>query len=236
MRSTCVENEPNLRSRAAGAWQSKMLVHSRSVLGLGVLVAAFAALGCSTAQTREERGAELYNYCSQCHGDVGQGIAEYRAPSIGGLPEWYVQAQVDKFRIGARGDHPEDLDGLRMRPMARTLATQAEVELVSEHVAALPIVEQPATVDGDAERGRALYETCVQCHQADGSGDRAQNAPPLTHQADWYLVAQLEKFKDGIRGTDPLDTTGAQMRPMALSLTDEQAVRDVVAYIRTLED
>lgn len=205
-------------------------------LALAVAAIALVAMGCSTAQTREERGEELYTYCAHCHGDQGQGIADYRAPSIAGLPKWYVQAQLDKFRIGARGDHPEDLDGLRMRPMSRTLASQGEVDLVAEYVANLPIVEQPRTVEGDAERGRALYETCVQCHQQNGTGDPEQNAPPLLHQADWYLVAQLEKFKDGIRGTDALDATGAQMRPMALSLTDEQAVRDVVAYIMTLEE
>jgi len=205
-------------------------------LALAMAAAALVVTGCSTAETREERGAELYNYCAQCHGDQGQGIADYRAPSIAGLPEWYVNAQIQKFRIGARGDHPEDLDGLRMRPMARTLASQAEVDMVAQHVANLPIVEQPQTVEGDPERGRELYQTCVQCHQENATGDPAQNAPPLLHQADWYLVAQLEKFKEGIRGTDPLDTTGAQMRPMALGLTDEQAVRDVVAYIMTLEE
>jgi hypothetical protein len=31
-----------------------------------------------------------------------------------------------------------------------------------------------------------------------------------------------------------MDTTGAQMRPMAMTLANDQAVADVVAYIKTL--
>ena len=60
------------------------------------------------------------------------------------------------------------------------------------------------------------------------------NAPSLLGQHDWYHVAQLNKFKDGIRGANPQDITGSQMRPMAMTLVNEQAVKDVVAYIQSL--
>lgn len=207
---------------------------SRSVRVPAVLLLAVVS-GCHTGETREERSAELYAYCTQCHGDVGEGKPEFQVPAIAGLPQWYVEAQLDKFRIGARGDHPEDVDGLRMRPMSRTLASQQEVELVSEYVANLPAPPQEATLAGDPERGRQLFTPCVQCHGERAEGKQDMNAPPLTLQPDWYLVAQLQKFKEGIRGTDPLDSTGAQMRPMSLGLADEQAMRDVVAHIQTLE-
>lgn len=204
-------------------------------LGFHALAAVLlSSFGCSGAESREERGMELYGYCEQCHGTRGEGKFEFRAPAIAGLPKWYVQAQLEKFRVGARGDHPEDLDGLRMRPMSRTLATPLEVELVSEYVASLPSVAPVAQLEpGDAERGRELFTPCVQCHKEDAGGDQTQNAPPLTGHADWYIVAQLEKFKAGIRGTDPLDATGSQMRAMAVGLADEQAMRDVAAYIAT---
>jgi len=48
------------------------------------------------------------------------------------------------------------------------------------------------------------------------------------------LAKQLGKFKAGMRGVDPRDTTGKTMRPMALALKDDKAVADVVAYIGTL--
>jgi cytochrome c553 len=79
-----------------------------------------------------------------------------------------------------------------------------------------------------------LYATCAACHGADGRGNEALKAPPLVGQNDWYIVAQLKKFKEGIRGADPQDASGQQMRAMVNVLPDETAVRNVAAYIRTL--
>ena len=36
---------------------------------------------------------------------------------------WYIEAQLGFFRNGGRGDHPQDIPGLRMRPMSRSLMT-----------------------------------------------------------------------------------------------------------------
>ena len=59
-------------------------------------------------------------------------------------------------------------------------------------------------------------------------------APPLTLAHDWYLLRQLDNFKQGIRGGDAsADPTGALMRSIAVSL-DEQTMRDILAYISTL--
>jgi cytochrome c oxidase subunit 2 len=205
---------------------------------LPVAVLVFASAGCgddpSEASLRAERGEELYGYCVQCHGTAGQGNLDFRAPAIAGLERWYIERQLEKFRIGARGDHPADLDGLRMRPMSRVLASDEEVGIVAEYVANLPTIESDPVVQGDPARGRSLFEPCVQCHGEQAEGNREMNAPRLTDLNDWYMVAQLEKFRAGVRGSDPLDATGAQMRPMASTLPDDTAVRDVVAYIRSL--
>ena len=61
------------------------------------------------------------------------------------------------------------------------------------------------------------------------------NTPALVGQADWYIAAQLEKFKQGVRGATPEDVTGSQMRAMALTLATDQAVQDVIAYIVSME-
>ena len=205
------------------------------------LVSAFLGLslslgtGCASNAETPERAVELYGYCEHCHGVDGEGNQQFRAPAIAGLSEWYVYAELEKFRTGARGDHPDDVDGLRMRPMSRTLANAAEVRMVAHYVASLPRVQPDATIaDGDAHRGATLFAPCVQCHGARAEGRRDMNAPELDHASDWYLVAQLEKFRTGIRGADPLDSTGAQMRGMVSSLPDEQAVHDVVAYVTSL--
>ena len=164
------------------------------------------------------------------------GNQKVNAPTIAGLPQWYIEAQLKKFKQGGRGTHFDDLTGMQMRPMALSLGSDDEIKVIAAHVAALP-AHKPAPLlsGGDANKGKVLFAPCVACHQADGSGNEALKAPPLTHANDWYLAASLKKFKAGIRGTNPLDQSGALMRPMAQTLPDDQAIADVVAYITTLQ-
>ncbi len=200
-----------------------------------VAIAALVGLGCSRkAEVGAERGEVVYAYCAQCHGDRGEGKADFNAPAIAGLPQWYVELQLHKFRDGARGDHPGDVDGLRMRPMSRTLADNGEVRDVSAHVANMPATHPPPLLDGgDAAKGKVLYASCAECHGPQGEGKQDKAGPPLAGANDWYLASQLQKFKDGVRGADPQDDTGLQMRPLAVSLANEQAIKDVVAHIMT---
>jgi cytochrome c553 len=74
----------------------------------------------------------------------------------------------------------------------------------------------------------------VTCHGPDGRGNQDLGSPDLTHQADWYMLSQLQKFKSGMRGAHPEDITGAQMAAMSQTLEDEQAMKDVIVYIRSM--
>ena len=205
----------------------RALVFAACLLGL--------ASGCDTAPSGgPERGEAFYAYCAQCHGDQAQGIEKFRTPAIAGLPEWYLEAQLTKFREGARGDHPADVDGLRMRPMSRTLDPE-DLTLVIKHVASLPPALPAPTVEGgNAAAGKTIYQACVSCHGDKAEGKLEQHAPPLAGASDWYLVNSLQKFKDGVRGSDAADVYGGQMRPAAIGLANEQAIKDVVAHIMTL--
>jgi cytochrome c oxidase subunit 2 len=89
---------------------------------------------------------------------------------------------------------------------------------------------------GDKTAGQALYATCSACHGAQGEGNRELNAPKLAGQAGWYLVRQLQNFRHEVRGVDKSDTYGQQMIPMAKTLTDDAAIRNVVAYIGSLPE
>lgn len=91
-----------------------------------------------------------------------------------------------------------------------------------------------STAAGDAERGKALYTTCAACHGLKAEGMESVNAPALHSLQSWYIVRQLQNFKQGIRGSNPKDTYGMQMAPMSQLLPDEQAMEDVAAYIQTL--
>ena len=92
---------------------------------------------------------------------------------------------------------------------------------------------QDAAVADDA-KGKALYTPCVACHGANGEGNMDLNAPGIAGQSESYLKRQLWEFKNGQRGNHEGDVPGAQMRPMAATLADQQAIADVSAYIASL--
>jgi cytochrome c553 len=181
------------------------------------------------------RGEVLYTLCAQCHGDDGAGDQVALAPAIAGLPVWFVTGQLQKFRNGGRGTHFDDISGMRMRPMSMWLRDDADVASVSAYVAAMPkTIPAPTLTGGNAESGKQKYMPCIACHGVNGEGNQALNAPPLAGTSDWYQLTSLHKFKAGVRGTNPKDTTGMLMRPMSMTLADEQAMLDVIAYIATL--
>ncbi|MBK1878550.1 c-type cytochrome [Pelagicoccus mobilis] len=199
------------------------------------MVGFLASLVAATSSANDEKGKQLYVNCVACHQADGSGNKLLNAPAIAGLSEKYVGEQIKKFKEGHRGGDPRDATGLQMRPMSMLLTSEADIAAVSKYVASLPAKTHPDTIEGgNPETGKALYMTCQACHGADGKGNDLLNAPSLLGQHDWYHVAQLKKFKDGIRGGNPADITGSQMRPMAMTLANDQAVKDVVAYIQTL--
>ena len=91
-------------------------------------------------------------------------------------------------------------------------------------------------VDATAETGKLYFAACVQCHGANARGVIDEFGPPLAGASDWYLLTQLQNFKAGIRGTHPDDVTGAKMRPFSMTLANEQAMKDVIAYIGSLSE
>ena len=187
------------------------------------------------AEGDPERGKEHFKVCAACHGENGEGKPALNAPANGGQNEWYVVRQLRNFRSGVRGDDPKDTFGIQMRPMAMGLADDQAVEDVAAYVASLPAPKPEPTVEGNAEAGKKAYAPCVACHGENGEGSKSLNAPRLSGQYDWYLVRQIKNFQLGIRGSNPKDIYGAQMRPMAQMLPTDESVNDVAVYLLTLE-
>jgi cytochrome c553 len=81
---------------------------------------------------------------------------------------------------------------------------------------------------GDVVKGQALYEkNCVSCHGAQGEGNVEQKAPRLRGQHDWYVVTQLQNFKNGTRQNPP-------MLPFIKDLT-EADMNDLGSYINKMK-
>lgn len=208
-------------------------------LPLAALCAAAWLTGCAqTPGPGLVRGEQIYDTCMPCHGKDGHGNVTLAAPAIAGLPQWYVERQLHNFAGAVRGYDHRDMEGQRMRPMARSLYREGDIASVAQYVATLPGLPPIHTMTalGDTAAGRVAFQNvCITCHQENGGGNESLGAPSFLHQHDSYLATQLYKFKNGLRGTHPDDVYGAQMAAMASTLADSAAVNDVIAYIRTLQ-
>jgi cytochrome c553 len=202
------------------------------LLLIGGLNLSGCRLGAMDAATR---GQEVFETCVPCHNADGSGNPMVGAPNIAGMKEWYVERELEKFRAGVRGMHFNDVEGMRMRPMALSLTTEDDVKAVAHYVETLPPVQHPSSLPGDPKAGEALYATCGSCHGDNGAGNKDLGAPRIAGVDDWYLATELRKFRSGVRGTNPKDREGRLMRPMARALPDEDAIRNVVAYAETLK-
>lgn len=178
-------------------------------------------------------GQALYPVCAACHGMNGEGNLALNAPRIAGQEAWYVERQLAHFKSGYRGGEG-DTYGQQMAPMAAVLADDQAVRNISAYIATMSPTAPTPSIVGDVAEGEDLYLTCSACHGAQGEGKWATNSPRLAGQDDWYMVRQLQNFKHQIRGLDRRDLFGPQMALMTKMLRDEQAMKDVVAYINTL--
>ena len=199
------------------------------IFEIGLALNAYAA-GDAT------KGKAAYAVCAACHGANGMGNKALNSPQIAGQEPWYLERQLKNFKGGLRGANAKDPYGMQMRPMALTLANDEAVSDMAAYISSMPVSKPTEiTVKGDVKAGKASYTICQTCHGPNGGGNRALNSPKLTGLQDWYIVRQLKNFKAGIRGTKSGDLFGMQMRPMAMTLANDEAINNVAAYIATFK-
>ena len=189
----------------------------------------------AVADANLSAGKQLFQMCAACHGLAGEGNHSLNTPASAGQSKWYIEQQLNNFRAGIRGSHPQDTYGRQMISMASMLKDRQAVEDLASFIATLPLTNPKATIAADASRGRSAYGVCASCHGANGEGVAALNAPRLSHQHDWYIARQIRNFKQGVRGSHAKDFYGSQMRSMALILANDQQIDDVATYINTLD-
>ena len=199
------------------------------------VIAVLLAMPLTATAADVAAGQAAYAVCAACHGQQGEGNVAMNAPRIAGQEGWYIARQLAAFRDGIRGTAPGDTYGMQMRPMAMAVADPtAEANLIA-YIESLPVVDAAPTITGDAAAGQAGYAVCAACHGQNAEGNEAMGGPRLAGLDDWYLVRQINNYNNGLRGYDPKDTYGMQMKPMAAVLSTEKAINDVVAYINSLQ-
>ena len=143
---------------------------------------------------------------------------------------WFTPTRTGEFEILC-----EELCGLAHHTMRGRVVVDEQADF-DAWLAAQPTYADIVAQTADADAGRASFAVCVACHAAQGEGNPVLNAPKLAGQEDWYLMRQLKYYKQGVRGAHEDDTYGRQMAPMAGTLIDDAAIRNVAAYIQTLPD
>jgi cytochrome c oxidase subunit 2 len=82
-------------------------------------------------------GASQYTTCAYCHGARGQGSWSTNAPPLAGRSDWYLARQLEQFREGHRGRHPQDFHGSQMARMGGVVAKGAPTDNLVAYINAL---------------------------------------------------------------------------------------------------
>jgi cytochrome c553 len=160
------------------------------------LAALASSAGAQTAFKGDAtKGAAKAQPCLACHGAKGQPPAA-GAPSLNGQPPEYLVLQMFLFREGLR-DVPQ---------MAGVLNGVKDPELndmAAYFTAQKPVTKKTKTDAKLRARGAELASGmgCGSCHVSDYTGQR--EVPRLAGQAEDYLVASMQAYRDNKRvGTD----------------------------------
>lgn len=144
---------------------------------------------------------------------------------------WFTPTKIGQFEVLC-----EELCGVGHHTMRGMVVVDEQEDfdawLDSQPTYAEVLAQKP----GNPQIGQSQYAVCSACHGAQGEGNKLLNAPKLAGQEGWYLRRQLEYYQSGARGTHKDDVYGKQMAPMVATLTNKEAVENVVAYITSLPD
>lgn len=182
-------------------------------------------------------GAGLYlSRCAACHGEEAEGNRSQMAGALASMPKWYLEEQLQKFRSGQRGAHPKDAHGQKMLAVAQGLDVAEQVKII-DYLVKVPPLAQESTLEGDVEWGKVLFnENCAMCHRYNGQGMSGFKSAPLNGQQDWYLLGQMEKFDQRVRGYHEDDASGHKMH-LELDATPSREDRlALLAYINSLSE
>ncbi len=143
---------------------------------------------------------------------------------------WFTPTEVGTYDVLC-----EELCGIGHFIMRGQVVVETEEDFNAWLATQPTFAETRNMVAANPAAGQAQYALCATCHGQQGEGNLALNSPKLTGQPAWYIERQLQYFKNGVRGGEG-DVFGLQMAPMAATLIDDEAVRNMAAYIASLPD
>lgn len=222
-------NSP-LTSQKLSIYKQKSRNWIKSIQVLAALSICVFTNAVNADSTSTPQGLE---YCTVCHGAQLKGNINIGAPRLSGLPQWYIERQLLNFKQGIRGAHHDDERGMEMRPMVINLSA-AQIKDIAQWVAATQSPLPEPTVTANRQVGKQLFGSCIACHGSQGEGNQAIGAPALTGLNDWYLVTQLNHFRQNIRGAHATDLYGQQMLAASAVISSDEDVQNLAAYISSL--
>ena len=81
------------------------------------------------------RGQALFEpTCGVCHSENGEGVWAVNAPKLAGMSDWYLARQLQYFKSGVRGTHPDDQYGFQMVSMVQALADDEAINDVVAYI------------------------------------------------------------------------------------------------------
>jgi cytochrome c553 len=163
--------------------------------------------------------AEKIEACLACHGATGTSQTPL-APSLGGMPSFYVVAQLFLFRGGRRSSEV-------MEPMAKDL-TDSDLTSLADAISKLPPpkASQEGLDEKKFSQGKAVVgkEHCGSCHGADFSGEK--NVPRIANQREDYLLKALREYKGNKRVG-----YGNAVMPETVSGLSDAELGDIAYYL-----
>jgi cytochrome c553 len=166
------------------------------LLAYGMSNARLELLEVLRSRPNQDRGAELFDTCSACHGSSGTGTHDGEVPRIAGQHVSVVAKQLVDYRHDRRWD-------LRMEHFTdqHHLADAQAIADVAAYINQLKIDSAPGIGTGElVERGASLYsQRCQSCHGRSGEGNAKRQIPLIAGQHYEYLVRQIHDAVDGRR-------------------------------------
>lgn len=113
-----------------------------------------AATGQQFKPANIERGRHAYVMCATCHGERGEGMPSIGSPGLGGQKIGYIVGQLRAYRNDLRGVHPSDVQGARMRMLAKSIPDEALLTDLASYIGLLKASSGDRSVKGNLVAGK----------------------------------------------------------------------------------